>query len=341
MGVVILQRRRSSWSLTFALVVALACLAGTAGAQQTSAAARETARTLMDEGDKHRDAGNLKAALKSYEAADTIMKVPTTGLEVARAQAALGMLVEARESLARIAQSTPKAGEPAPFAAARKAADTLSTELGARIPSVTISINGADPTQPLLITIDGANIALGEASSGRRVNPGRHVIVVKSGSVEKQDEINIAERTSKTLTFDLDDKRTNGTTWSSDAPRDDAKARARILMFGGFGLAIVGVGVGTVTGAMSLSKTSDLEDSCPANRCPPGSQGEIDSAKTLGTVSTVAFVAGGIGLGAGIVGLVLSMSHSKNRPMGEPTAIGGVRLAPVLAPSYAGLGGTF
>ena len=63
---------------------------------------RETARTLMQQGRELTAKGDLKEALKRFKGADDIMHVPTTGLEVARTQAPLGLLVEARDTIARI-----------------------------------------------------------------------------------------------------------------------------------------------------------------------------------------------------------------------------------------------
>ena len=43
-----------------------------------SAADKETARALMNEGRTDRDKGDLKAAVKAFAAADALMHVPTT-----------------------------------------------------------------------------------------------------------------------------------------------------------------------------------------------------------------------------------------------------------------------
>jgi len=68
-------------------------LASAVAAAEPSPADKETARGLMAEGRSGRDKGDLKGALKAFAAADSIMHVPTTGVEVARTQAALGQLV--------------------------------------------------------------------------------------------------------------------------------------------------------------------------------------------------------------------------------------------------------
>jgi len=140
-------------TLTFFASTLVVTMATTASADP-SLSDRETARSLMDDGDAKRDKADFKAALKSYEAADAIMHVPTTGLEVARAQAQLGMLLEARETLGRVNRLPPKPGEPAPFTAARKTAEALTAELGARKIRGEIdalSVLGVDPIRHLVL----------------------------------------------------------------------------------------------------------------------------------------------------------------------------------------------
>jgi hypothetical protein len=323
-------------------------------AQQPSLADRETARSLMDEGDKKRDVGDLKGALKSYEAADAIMKVPTTGLEVARTQVALSQLLEARETLGRILRIPAKSGEPAPFVAARKTADALNNELATRIPSILVVIQNANPGQTPQVSIDNEPIPLAAANVPRRVNPGTHIVLVKAGGLEKKLEVDVVERETKTVPVDVKEKAPEPVKPPPPRPPEpepapepsEANATPKILTFGGFGLAVVGIGVGSITGLMSLTKTNDLKQICKDNACPPDRRAEIDSATGLGNISTIAFIAGGVGLGAGIVGLVLSRSDTQEHPVSTARAKTASPFTPehvraVLGPSYVGLAGAF
>src|SRR5690242_13508597 len=87
---------------------------------EPTAAEKETARNLMQEGRDLRDKKDLKGALQRFQAADQLMGVPTTGYEVASTQVALGLLVEARETLNRVSRLPAQAKEPAPFREARQ-----------------------------------------------------------------------------------------------------------------------------------------------------------------------------------------------------------------------------
>ena len=87
--------RQSRWAM-WAIILLAAVTTKFSWAAPTQAD-RETARTLMDQADAQFEAKSYAEALKLYQAAHDLMGVPTTGLEVAKARAALGQLVEARD----------------------------------------------------------------------------------------------------------------------------------------------------------------------------------------------------------------------------------------------------
>jgi len=318
----------------FLLAGALAAFPATAFADP-SLSDRETARALMDEGDAKRDKNDLRGALKAYEAADAIMKVPTTGLEVGRTQAALGLLLEARETLGRVARIPPKAGEPAPFVAARKAAETLSAELATRIPSVTVVVQNAEQSPQLVF--DGEAIPPAASQAARKVNPGKHTILVRAGTTEKTEEVTVAEREQRTVTVDLTPRKPEPAATLEPATSGSGSGPWKALMVGGFAVGAVGVAVGSVTGILSIAKVSDVKDDCVDDRCKPSRASDIESAKSLGNISTVSFVVGGVGAVVGVVGLVMSNKSSSEAPPPATTA----RVRPVLGAGYVGLTGAF
>lgn len=311
-----------------------------------SLADKETARALMDDGDAKRDAKDFKGALAAYEKADAIMHVPTTGLEVARMQAQLGMLLEARETLSRVVRLPPKDKEPQAFVNARKAADQLNDELAKRVPAVQLVIVGVDAGQVPEVTIDKEPLPAALLNVPRKVNPGAHTIVVKAGSTEKTVEVNVAERETKTVNVDLKDKPPEPQkTVKVDTSTVDESSTPKILVFGGFGLAAVGIGVGAVTGLMSMSKVDDIKGSCTDNRCPSDKAGDIDDAKMLGNISTLGFAAGGLGAVVGVVGLIMSSGSKESSSPASPGATAKttplVKTQPIVGAGYFGLRGTF
>src|SRR5262249_13056293 len=120
--------------------VASASATAQAGPSQNE---RDRARALMDVGDEKAAKGDLSAALAAYESAHAIMRVPTTGIEVAKMLDKLGKpgaaLVAARDVLAIPVAS----GEPKPFTEAREKARKLAAALESRVPTLTVNVTGA------------------------------------------------------------------------------------------------------------------------------------------------------------------------------------------------------
>jgi hypothetical protein len=281
-------------------------LAGVARAQPTPAE-KETARSLMVEGRARRERHDLKGALESFRAADAIMHVTTTGYEVARAQVALGQLVEARDTLGRVLRIPARPDEPRPFVEGRANAQQLDEDLAARIPAIRLVLQGAPPSAAT-VQVDEDTIPPEAASAPLKVNPGHHAIVVHAGAASGRAEVDITERATKTVTIELTAPAGAPVIAQEAAPEHHEEARShtmRTIAYGGFGLAIAGAAVGSITGLMSLSKTSAVKQSCVDNACPPSVAGDLDTARTTATVSTVAFAAAGVGLAVGITAILI------------------------------------
>ena len=302
-------------------LVALAVLfvSGLALAEPT-AADKETARTLMAEARQKRDANDLKAALRSFQAADAIMHVPTTAYEVAKTESMLGMLVEARDLALTTARSAVKPGEPPPFAEARAASQKLADELEARIPSIRVVVKNAENAT---VTIDGEVLPSVAIGLPRRLDPGSHAVIAKSGSSERRINVQVLEREAKEVPIDFYEPQplvtpnptttTNETTTSTPTTSPSADTgghKSPWLAIGITGLAVGGVSVaiGAVTGTMSLSQTNDIiKNQCGGGtNCPTSAQSSINSARTLATVSDITFIAGGVVAAAGVVFIVLA-----------------------------------
>ena len=88
-----------------------------------------------------------------------------------------------------------------------------------------------------------------------------------------------------------------------------------------------------------------MKTHCDGNQCDPSYEGDADSAATLGNVSTVGFVIGGLGVGAGVVLLVLrSGSDTAEAPVASSRLRGPFArptVEPVVGLGAAGLRGRF
>jgi hypothetical protein len=77
--------------------------------------------------------------------------------------------------------------------------------------------------------------------------------------------------------------------------------------------------VGGITGGIALSKASAVTSACEGIHCPTTIDGDLHSGRTLGDISTVAFVVAGLGAAIGVVDLLLSHQEI---PSKSPTGVG-------------------
>lgn len=351
----------ASRGLLLPRLVCLAALAGSAWTQPAhadpSAADKETARGLMAEGRAARDHGDLKGAVKAFAAADALMHVPTTGLELARALAAVGQLVEARDTTLRITRNPEKPNEPAPFKAARDAAASLNDELAARIPSLTINVKNVPDGATASVTIDGTALPSELIGQPRKLDPGHHVIAAKAGTAEGNQEVDVAEKDSKEVTIELtaqaapSDTKPDDQTGETPPPADESSSHGSpLLIWGGFGLAGAGVIAGSITGVLAMSKANNVKNSgqCQNNGtlCNPSEDGDISSGKTMATISTVSFIVAGVGAVVGVVGLFVGGGSSPaanpdTKPSEAPASDAKLRVTPWIGLGSAGVSGSF
>lgn len=245
---------------------------------EPSVADRATARALLLDGRAKMEAKDHAGALKAFQGAHAIMNVPTTGLDLAKAHAALGQLLEAREVALSVTRSPAKVDDPEAFADARKAAEVLAAGLDPRIPSVVISVAGPAP-EGVSITLDGAALAVATLSLPRKVNPGRHRIVVSApGFEEGAREVDVAEGTSVPVEMSL----ARAVTAASAQP-----------------IASSGVTAAPVVTSAAVGTSAAVVTSAAVGTAAPAVTGAAGAARTPGW----AWAAGGAGLVALGVGV--------------------------------------
>ena len=323
-------------AITLGFVVALA--APSASAQQPApraagAAEKETARRLMEQGRERLAQHDNRGALEAFKAADEIMHVPTTGLMVANEQVALGMLVEARETLARVLHTPAAPGEPEAFQRARASAEQLNQSVEGRIPSLRIDVRGASTAAE--VTVDDITVSPAVLKFPYRLNPGHHVVVAKTARGRASRETDVREGETQDVVLQISESAAPPPP-GPVAPAPAAESRGpNTLAIVGFGVAGAGVIAGTITGLLMFSKKSALEDGCTNGQCPPSSHSDYTAAYTMATISTVSFIVAGVGAGVGIYGLL-------TRRAAPSTSSGSAfRVEPWASASAGGLRGSF
>jgi hypothetical protein len=244
----------------------------------------------------------------------------------------MGKLVEAREILLSVPRIPIRKNESQKAVEARKDAETVAAELKPRLASITLRFQ-ADASALRKITVDGVEVPREAAGAPRIVNPGRHVIVVEANGKTVESEVTLSEGQAREVALEIPPAPTEGPPPPPPPPpggETTPSGGRSPLVYAGFGTAIVGIGVGTVTGILTLSKAGSLKDTCRDERCPPSAQSDLDGASATGAISTVAFAIGAAGLAVGIVALVLDKG---------PTPAASARI--VVSPTGAGLRGTF
>jgi len=297
-------------------------LVTTAARAEPTAADRETARTLMDQGQVLKDKGNLEEALKRFKAADDIMHVPTTAVPVAKLQAALGLLVEARDTLASSMRRTPgKATDPQPFKDARAEGERLDASLAGRVPGLTITVKGSDDSDKPALAIDGLDVPAGALGLPRAVDPGHHVVVAKTATAEGRQELDVREGEQKAVEITLVAMGApaiqvpRGTPGTPDSQATSKTSHSPgLVTWIGVGLAGAGIIAGSVTGLMAISKTPGLTSECPNHTCGPTAHSDLDSANTLAMVSNVGFAVAGVGAAVAVISLVVGHEAATEPP---------------------------
>ncbi len=337
-----------------AALLALAVVCGTpvrpAFAQPRSGADIAEARQLFNEGVRLRDHGDLPGAIKKLRGAHALGNTPITGLELGKALLAAGNFVDARETFLSVARIEAQPAETSRSKVARDESARLADQVRARIASITIRVTGV-PADTVAVSVDGALIPTEALAAARLVDPGTHQVLARStsgGTAEKTIELaegesrdvdlRIAFVTTAPSVSQLEAHPAPPAAVESASGAVTTPARVAPLVYVGFGVAAAGIGVGTVTGILSISKASWVKGQCVSNDCPTSVDGNLRAGRTLGDISTIAFAAAGAGAVVGVLSLVFT-GHAEPRAASPRGPVFAVR--PWILPGSAGLSGSF
>ncbi len=211
-------------------------------------------------------------------------------------------------------------------------AEKKAKALEPRLPKLTVTLAAGAPSEAEVVR-DG--VVLGQASMGvpLPVNPGAHTLVVKAkGFEDTSTQITIAEAEAKKIELKVGAKKAIEATspiGPTPGPETSSGGLSPLVPIG-FGVGIAGVAVGAITGIVALGAASDAKSQCPEGKCTtPTQKSDAESGKTMGTVSTIAFIVGGLGAAVGVYGLV----------WGTPKSSASVAVS--LGPTGGVVGGTF
>lgn len=308
------------------------------------------ARDLGQQAKAAFDAGRFAESEKLWSAASSLYPAaPTLTLGLARTQAKLGKVVLAQESYNKILREQGQSASLSPaFKDALEAARAEIGPVSARIASVVIHVEG--PSDPI-VTIDGQSVAAAGLGLKRPIDPGAHVVRAEApGYAPAETTFEVAEsgaaEAKLTLTkVDVAKPAISAPASVDTGPRPteadaSGKGKNRTLAIAALGVGGAGLVFGSVTGVLALGQHGDLSDRCPGGRCPNDVSGDVDSYKTMGMLSTIGFVVGGVGLATGAVLWLAAPRETQGASAGR-AAPRGVSWQPYVGAGGGGVMGRF
>ncbi len=293
-------------------------------ADEPTAAQRTRAKELMLEGRVRRHDHDLRAALDMFRQAHVLVPVPTTALEMARTQAELGMLVEARATLREVAEFPKNANEPEPFMRARAEALQLDADVAKRVATLHIACR-VPAGASCRVSIDGGPAMSTSQEVSVELNPGSHRLVTEPAPRPPMSDFDLLEGEFRKVELQAPPATITVPSASSSqhasvrapsaipwAPASDPPRPLRMISWGGVAVGGAALTFGVITGLIARSTVHDLNGACPDYACPSSESDRIGRAHNLSTASTVGFAVGGVLVAAGVVGLLWSTHGEAN-----------------------------
>lgn len=309
---------------------------------------KESVRMLSNAAATEFEQGKFEAARDKFTRAYALAKVPRLAVWVGRANERLGKLVIAYEFYRQalgLERNELWMGDIQTVA--QKEAEKALESLAPRLAKITIVVEGAPATE-VKVTLDGVAVSAALLGIERLVDPGQREIVGTHGNAQVRESSQVEEGDAATVVLRFQPQAQKpAPTPSAAAPAvlaNHAPAAAGVRLdsvpsnsqrtWGWVGIGVGGAGLltGAVSGLLVLSKYSDLKEDCPALSCGAKYSDRVESYRTMRTVSTVGFVAAGVGAAVGVTLLLTSPSRT-------PTAAQNLSLW--VTPEMAGVVGTF
>jgi hypothetical protein len=298
--------KRGKW-LVAALVCAVA--SGAASAVCAQATDKAAAEALFNEGRKLMADGDYAAACSKLEASQKLDDGVGTQLNLADCYEKSGRTASAWAQFRETVAAAHRAGSAERERVARERAQALEP----RLSYLTIV---AWSGQVLSVTRDDAPVDGAVLGTAIPVDPGKHVVSAAApGKRLWTTTVLVGEHADHvTVSVPILPDEPNATAELSPSPSvapapvaaasveapNKALGTQRILGIVAAGVGVVGIAVGTVFGLQAGSRWSDAKQSCdPYPYCGEEGQRLAHDAKRSGTISTLAFVVGGVGLAGG------------------------------------------
>jgi hypothetical protein len=195
------------------------------------------------------------------------------------------------------------------------------------------------------LSLDDVVIPSALSGEERPVNPGAHRVVGVAGDEEVSESVTLVEGQKQSITLRFTKQQAAAPVGAPPpakpkeveaAAEGSPRGPRRVLSYVALGVGGAGLVVGGVTGALVLRdrKAFDQNENCRDGECLRSEADKVEGFRTLRTVSTVGFIAGGALAATGVV--LLLTSGASDEPRKDSVA-----LKLTLSPSSVALAGRF
>jgi len=304
------------------------------------------ARTLGIQGVQLADAGKCPEAIEKLSRAEALHHAPTILGRLGECQVNVGEVVTGTENLNMVVREVLPASAPKVF---RDAQDRAQKVLSAATPKIAHLVIRVTPANvKASVTVAGKPVPAALFGAERPTDPGTHQVTASAeGYMPASATVTLAEGSHQDITLLLEKDPNSvsalpATTGAAAATGADTAApepgakKSKTPVFIAFGIGGAGLIVGGITGGLALSKAADR----PNKVCE--SQSDLDSAKTMATVSTIGFGVGIAGVAAGTIMLLTGNGSSeKAATVTKPRTAAKLELQPWFGLSSVGVTGSF
>jgi hypothetical protein len=298
-------------------------------AQSTAAA-----EALFNEGRSAMDAKDYDTACQRFRESNRLDPAVGTLLNLAVCETTRGHVATAWELFRSVAEKLPPNDPRGDYVTSQL------TQIEPRLPKLTLRLAAGAPADTRA-TEGQAEFAGAAFGIPLPMDPGKHTFVVEAKDHEPRTfDVELAEAAKQDLEIAPGAEKPKAVAPAAPAaatepvPADTAPSHGhdtRVLGWALGGVGVAGLGVGAVFGAMALGKKHVTDEQCndTTKVCSQEGKDAASTGATFATVSTVGWVVGVLGVGAGTYFLLTSDSKS-----GSETALatdvyaggGGLRL---------------
>lgn len=303
---------------------------GEARAEEPDASMRMAARELAVSGAEAFDKQDFATALDRFQRAESLYKVPSIAVMIARCYARLGLVVEAVDKYEETLRMPLDAAAPEAFQRAVAEATAEVEPVRARVARLELRLPAEVPAG-LRVTLDQKTLPPALLGVPVPLNPGVHHLAARApGRTPYSSDVTLSEGSHQSLELSLpesakvDAPAASSSTEASASSKSHRVSTLSIALLAGGGVAIA---VGAVTGISALNHKADLDEACKPG-CPSSMSSDLDAFRTNRTLSYLGF---GVGLAAAGAGTYFLLHEGSS----------GGQVGALVVPGGAALKGTF